>query len=149
MPVAQVIAVCISERKGEKKSDVGRCLLLDGLGLDGDAHAGYQHRQVSLLAEESIQKIREKGIDVGPGDFAENLTTSGIDLVSLPVGTQLAVGRRILLEISQIGKTCHSRCAIYRQVGDCVMPREGVFARVLQGGYVRKGDPIAVIDEQE
>jgi len=147
--VAQVIAVCISERKGEKKSDVGRCLLLDGLGLDGDAHAGYQHRQVSLLAEESIQKIREKGIDVGPGDFAENLTTSGIDLVSLPVGTQLAVGRRILLEISQIGKTCHSRCAIYRQVGDCVMPREGVFARVLQGGYVRKGDPIAVIDEQE
>lgn len=149
MPEAQVIAVCFSERKGEKKLDVGRGLLVEGLGLEGDAHAGGWHRQVSLLAEESIRKIREMGLDVGPGDFAENLTTHGIDLVSLPVGARLAIGTQTLLEVTQIGKICHTRCAIYQQVGDCVMPREGIFARVLKGGYVQRGDPIAVVEEEE
>jgi MOSC domain-containing protein YiiM len=146
---AHVIAVCVSERKGEKKLDVGRGLLVEGLGLEGDAHAGDWHRQVSLLAEESIQKVREMGLDVGPGDFAENFTTRGIDLVSLPVGTRLAIGTKILLEVTQIGKICHTRCAIYQQVGDCVMPREGIFARVLKGGHVQKGDPIVVVEEKE
>jgi len=146
LPEAHVIAVCVSERTGEKKYNAGRGLLLEGRGLEGDAHAGDWHRQVSLLAEESIQKIRDMGLDVGPGDFAENLTTRGIDLVSLPVGARLAVGTQVLLEVTQIGKTCHSRCAIYQQVGDCVMPREGIFARVLKGGYVQTGDAV-VVDE--
>ncbi|MBW2149084.1 MAG: MOSC domain-containing protein [Deltaproteobacteria bacterium] len=146
MSEAHVIAVCVSERTGEKKYNAGRGLLLEGRGLEGDAHAGDWHRQVSLLAEESIQKIRDMGLDVGPGDFAENLTTRGIDLVSLPVGARLAVGTQVLLEVTQIGKTCHSRCAIYHQVGDCVMPREGIFARVLKGGYVQTGDAV-VVDE--
>ncbi len=149
MSVAQVIAVCVSERKGEKKSDVGGGLLLEDRGLEGDAHAGDWHRQVSLLAEESIKKIRDMGLNAVPGDFAENLTTRGLDLVSLPVGTRLAIGTQSLLEVTQIGKTCHSRCAIYYQVGDCVMPREGIFARVLKGGYVQKGDAVVVIEEQE
>ncbi len=148
MSQAQVIAVCISEHKGEKKSDVGKGLLVEGLGLEGDAHAGGWHRQVSLLASESIEKIRQMGLEVGPGDFAENLTTSGIDLVSLPVGTRLAIGTQILLEVTQIGKACHNRCAIYYQVGDCVMPREGIFARVLKGGTIQKGDPIRVVAER-
>jgi MOSC domain-containing protein YiiM len=149
LSMAEVIAVCVSERKGEKKSDVRRGLLKEGLGLEGDAHAADWHRQVSLLAEESIQKIRDMGLDVGPGDFAENLTTRGIDLVSLPVGTRLTIGGRTLLEVTQIGKTCHSRCAIFEQVGDCVMPREGIFARVLKGGHVQAGDSIVIVDQQE
>ena len=149
MPAGQVIAVCVSDRKGEKKSDMGRGLLVEGHGLEADAHAGDWHRQVSLLAEESVRKIREMGLDVGPGDFAENITTRGINLVSLPVGTRLAVGSGPLLEVTQIGKECHDRCAIYQQVGDCVMPREGIFARVLKGGHVQTGDPIVVVEKEE
>ncbi|HHY29830.1 MAG TPA: MOSC domain-containing protein, partial [Syntrophaceticus sp.] len=114
---------------------------------EGDAHAGDWHRQVSLLAMESIKKMQDKGLDVGPGDFAENLTTEGIELVSLPVGTKLRLGEEALSEVTQIGKKCHNRCAIYYQAGDCVMPREGIFIRVLQGGQVRAGDIIEVVGD--
>ena len=113
-------------------------------GIVGDAHAGDWHRQVSLLAQESIDKMRALGLDVNAGDFAENITTSGIDLVSLPIGTRLQVGET-LLEVTQIGKECHTRCAIYDQAGDCVMPKEGIFARVLSGGTIRPGDSVATI----
>jgi MOSC domain-containing protein YiiM len=117
--------------------------------MERDAHAsGEWHRQISLLALESIKKMQEKGLDVGPGDFAENITTEGIDLVSLPVGTKIAIGEAIEMEVSQIGKVCHNRCAIYHQAGDCVMPKEGIFAIVLQGGTVKKGDEIKVIGSQ-
>jgi molybdopterin adenylyltransferase len=141
--MAKVIAVCISEQKGTKKEAVNQCLVQESFGLSGDAHADFgTHRQVSLLAVESIDKMRSLGFDVGPGDFAENLTCQGVGLASLPVGTQLAVGKEVILEISQIGKECHSGCAIYRRIGRCVMPREGVFARVIRGGMVRAGDAI-------
>lgn len=141
----EVIAVCTSKAKGERKSDVGQGELLKGFGLLGDAHGGDWHRQVSLLAIESIDKMRSVGLDVGPGDFAENLTTRGVDLYGLPIGTRLQVGETALLEITQIGKECHNRCAIYHQAGDCVMPREGVFAIVLEGGPVSTGDKIKVL----
>uniref|UniRef100_A0A831XL76 MOSC domain-containing protein n=1 Tax=Geobacter metallireducens TaxID=28232 RepID=A0A831XL76_GEOME len=141
---AKVIAVCISENKGERKTPVASVELRENHGIVGDAHAGEWHRQVSLLAAESIEKMRGMGLDVDSGDFAENITTQGIDLPSLPVGTRLAVGET-LLEVTQIGKECHTRCAIYHQAGDCVMPREGIFARVITGGVVRPGDAIAVM----
>lgn len=139
--MGRVIAVCLSTNKGEKKTPVEKVSLKFGHGIDGDAHAGDWHRQVSLLASESIQKIREMGLNVASGDFAENITTEGIDLVALPIGSQLKIGKA-LLEVTQIGKECHSRCAIYHQVGDCVMPKEGVFAQVISGGIVAPGDTI-------
>ena len=141
----RIVAVSVSQRKGIKKSSLPECKLLEDEGLDGDAHAGDWHRQVSLLAMESIKKIRGKGLDVSPGDFAENITTSGLKIWKLPMGTRLAVGSEALLEVTQIGKECHDRCAIYHQVGDCVMPREGVFTRVLRGGIIRPGDEIRVL----
>ena len=141
---AEVVAVCISSAKGERKSPVEAAQLRIDHGLVGDAHAGTWHRQVSLLAEESIAKMQRMGLDVTVGDFAENITTRGVELLALPVGTCLAVGET-LLEITQIGKECHSRCAIYYQAGDCVMPKEGIFARVVRGGQVRPGDPIEVV----
>ncbi len=140
----KIVAVCTSENKGERKKNVGEANLLVGLGLEGDAHAGFMHRQVSLLALESIEKMRQKGLDVHPGDFAENLTTEGIDLPVLPVGTKLKIGD-VLMEVSQIGKVCHNRCNIYYQAGDCVMPKEGIFAIVITGGRVAAGDVIEVV----
>ncbi len=143
--MGRIIAVCTSDKKGTKKQDVKEGLLKKDFGLVGDAHADfYTQRQVSLLALESIEKMRAFGLDVGPGDFAENLTTEGIDLMSLPVGTHISVGERVVLEITQIGKECHTKCDIYRQVGRCVMPDEGVFARVIRGGRVKVGDTIQV-----
>jgi len=142
--VAHVIAVCISENKGERKTPVEAVELRENHGIVGDAHAGEWHRQVSLLASESIDKMRKLGLDVNSGDFAENITTCGIDLVSLPVGTRLQVGQA-LLEVTQIGKECHTRCAIYYQAGDCVMPKEGIFARVITGGTVRPENEVRVI----
>ncbi len=142
--MAEIIAVSMSLNKGERKKNIGESLLLKDLGLENDAHAGFAHRQVSLLAEESISKMREQGLEVGPGDFAENLTTRGIDLVNLPVGTRLQAGREAILRVTQIGKECHNRCAIYYQAGDCVMPKEGIFAEVLLDGKVRVGDFIKV-----
>lgn len=140
----KIVAVCLSPGKGERKKDVGRGELLENFGLAGDGHGGDWHRQVSLLALESIAKMRAAGLTVGPGDFAENLTTEGIELNILPIGTRLRVGDEALLEVTQIGKVCHTRCAIYHQAGDCVMPKEGIFARVLQGGPVRSGDVLRV-----
>ena len=142
----KIVAVCKSAHKGERKQNVGSAHLLPGLGLEGDAHAGFAHRQVSLLALESIEKMRKKGLDVGPGDFAENIATENLELTSLPVGTRLKSGET-LLEVSQIGKECHTRCAIYYQAGDCVMPKEGIFAVVLSEGFIRVGDDIEVIRE--
>lgn len=141
--MAKILAVCWSKDKGTTKEDIHEGLFKENYGLDNDAHADSNtHRQVSLIAIESIQKMIDKGYKVGPGDFAENLTTEGIDLVNIPVGTQVCVGDELLLEISQIGKQCHSGCAIFQQVGECIMPKEGVFARVLKGGTVKTGDEI-------
>jgi MOSC domain-containing protein YiiM len=145
----EIVAVCTSKTKGERKVNVGQGELRKSFGLVGDAHGGDWHRQVSLLAIESIGKMRAEGLDVGPGDFAENLTTSGIDLYVLPIGTRLRVGETAMLEITQIGKECHDRCAIYHQAGDCVMPREGVFAVVLEGGMVKTGDEIVILANAE
>ncbi len=142
--MAQVIAVCISENKGERKTPVAAAELRENHGIVGDAHAGEWHRQVSLLAQESIDKMRAMGLDVAAGDFAENITTSGIELVTLPIGTRLQVGET-LMEVTQIGKECHTRCAIYYQAGDCVMPKEGIFARVLNGGMVKPGDGVEIV----
>lgn len=138
---AKITAVCISENKGERKTPTYKVELTENHGIVGDAHAGPWHRQVSLLAKESIDKMRKMGLDVDNGDFAENLTTEGIVLPELPIGTQLKIND-CLLEITQIGKECHTRCAIYHQAGDCVMPKEGIFAKVLRGGQISPGDTI-------
>ena len=138
----KVSAVSISKEKGTRKGNVASVLLKENFGVVGDAHAGAKSRQVSLLAEESIEKMRAKGLGVGPGDFAEKITTEGINLLSLGIGSKLRIGKQAILEISQIGKECHTRCNIYYQAGDCVMPREGIFARVLKGGIVKPGDQI-------
>lgn len=147
--MGRIVAVCTSPKKGMRKKNVGEGKLVEEHGLEGDAHTGSWHRQVSLLAMESIQKMKDMGLNVGPGDFAENLTTEGIDLVSLPVGTRLKIGPESLVEVTQIGKECHNRCAIYYQAGDCVMPREGIFVRVLKGGQVRVGDHVEVIQSPD
>ncbi|GAB4301156.1 MAG: MOSC domain-containing protein [Desulfuromonadia bacterium] len=139
----RVVAVCISRRKGERKTPVEEVTLVPNHGIEGDAHAGEWHRQVSLLALESIEKMRQMGLDVTTGDFAENLTIEGIPLPSLPIGTTIRIGGA-LLEVTQIGKECHTRCAIYHQAGDCVMPKEGIFARVLTGGRVSAGMDVEV-----
>lgn len=141
--VGRIVAVSISRQKGVPKTNVPAAVLLPEWGIDGDAHAGPWHRQVSLLAIESIAKMRAKGLHVGPGAFAENLTTEGIDVPHLRVGQRLAIGDA-LLEVTQIGKQCHNRCAIFQQAGDCVMPREGVFARVIRGGEVAVGNTVHV-----
>ncbi|HNY64686.1 MAG TPA: MOSC domain-containing protein [Deltaproteobacteria bacterium] len=140
-----ILSVNVSDRKGQKKHAVGEVVLKEDFGIENDAHAGMEIRQVSLLAQESIDRIRALGLEVGPGDFAENLTTKGLVLHTLPLGTRLLVGDHVLLELTQIGKTCHDRCAIFKAVGDCVMPREGVFVRVLSGGTVKEGDDIRVV----
>lgn len=143
---ASVVSVNLSEKTGTKKRDVGTCLAVVGRGLEGDAHAGDWHRQVSLLAVESIDRMRLSGLDVWPGDFAENITTQGVELVSLPVGTRLKLGSKVILEVTQIGKECLKPCAIYYQAGDCVMPREGIFTTVIEGGDVSVGDGIEVLE---
>jgi len=142
-----IAAVSLSGKKGERKNPVVSAQLRENHGVIGDAHAGEGKRQVSLLAEESIRKMRSMGLDVGPGDFAENITTRDMELSALPVGTRLAVGEAVL-RVTKIGKECHSRCGIYLQAGDCVMPQEGIFAVVVRGGTVRTGDPIQVLDSE-
>ena len=137
-------AVSISEKKGTKKRNVESVELKENFGIIGDAHAGDWHRQVSLLAKESIEKMRDKGLRVGPGDFAENITTEGIDLTHLRSGAKVKIGKEALLEVTQFGKECHARCDIYYQAGDCVMPKEGVFAKVLKGGVIKAGDDICI-----
>ncbi len=141
----KVVSVNISDKKGVRKEPVEEIVLKADYGIEGDAHASSEwHRQVSLLAIESIRKMQEMGLDVHPGDFAENITTEGVDLVSLPLGTSISIGNEVVGEVSQIGKECHTRCAIYYQAGDCVMPKEGIFIKVIRGGRVRKGDTIVV-----
>lgn len=140
-----VKAISVSDRKGIRKNNIDTGELLLDFGLAGDAHGGDWHRQVSLLAQESIETMRAKGLDVVAGNFAENITTEGIDLTTLPVGAHLMVGETELV-ISQLGKICHHRCAIYHQAGDCVMPREGIFAVVRRGGVIRVGDKIRVME---
>lgn len=144
--MGKIVAVCTSERKGMRKKNVGEGTLKVGFGLEGDAHGGDWHRMVSLLALESIKRMQDKGLDVGPGDFAENLTTEGLELFTLPIGTKLKIGKTSIGEVTQIGKECHAKCAIYYQAGDCVMPKEGIFIRLSEGGPVRVGDSIEVMD---
>jgi len=141
MTMPKVVSVNTSEEKGTRKYQVPCVLLRVDFGVDGDAHAGAGNRQVSLLALESIERMRRKGVDVGPGDFAENVTTQGIDLASLPIGTRLRIGETVV-EVTQIGKECHKGCKIREIVGDCAMPREGIFVRVLKGGEIRSGNEI-------
>ncbi|MDF1526833.1 MAG: MOSC domain-containing protein [bacterium] len=138
----RIHAISISKTKGVRKDNVTSAVLRPDHGIVGDAHSGNWHRQVSLLAKESIEKMIERGLAVGPGDFAENITTEGIDLVALPIGGRLRMGGDVLVEVTQIGKECHDRCAIYHEAGDCVMPREGIFVKVLTGGTINLGDPL-------
>lgn len=140
-----VLAVCTSAKKGVQKRDVHIAHFTPEWGIDGDAHAGKWHRQVSLLSADKIEAFRAKGAEVVYGDFGENLVVSGFDFRSLPVGTLLRCGE-VLLEMTQIGKECHSHCAIYKTMGDCIMPREGVFARVLEGGTITVGDEMSIVE---
>ncbi len=141
----KVISINISEKKGVRKRPGTVAIVRENFGIEGDAHASSEwHRQVSLLAVESIRKMQDMGLDVSHGDFAENITTEGVDLVNLPLGTKMTLGEGIEVEVSQIGKECHTRCAIYYQAGDCVMPKEGIFVRVLKGGSLSPGDTIEV-----
>ena len=140
-----VRAICISQKRGTKKVQVPEAMFRKAYGIEGDAHAGNWHRQVSLLAVEKIDAFREKGAEVDFGDFGENLVIEGLDLKNTPVGTRFKIGENVLLEMTQIGKECHSHCMIYQTMGDCIMPREGVFAQVITGGPVRVGDEVEMI----
>lgn len=146
--VAKITGVCLSEKKGEKKHDIGTGILQENFGLVGDAHAlaGW-HRQLSMLGTSSIDKMLRLGVEVSSGSFAENLTVQDDEfkLYDLPIGTQMRIGQDILVEVTQIGKECHDRCAIFKQVGTCVMPVEGIFVRILKGGTVKTGDEVQVI----
>lgn len=141
-----IVSLAVSAKKGTRKSLVPKASLVCNHGLEGDAHAGPWHRQVSFLASESIACARDKGLDVDFGDFAENIATRGIDWLSVPVGTILRLGHDAEVQITQIGKECHKKCAIYYKAGDCIMPKEGVFAKVLKEGVVRVGDEIVFVD---
>ena len=144
----KIVAVCSSKEKGTRKKSVNEGVVREDYGLVGDAHADCcSHKQVSLLAQESIDKMLSLGVNVGPGDFAENITTEGIDLVSLSIGTRISIGEDVQLEVTQIGKECHTPCAIYRQAGVCVMPTEGIFTRVICGGVAKVGDQLTVYQE--
>jgi MOSC domain-containing protein YiiM len=145
----KIVSIATSKKKGTRKASVAEAYLKKEHGLDGDAHAGKWHRQVSFLASEEIDKARQSGLDVTFGDFAENIATTGIDWKNIPVGTRVRLGSDALVEITQIGKECHNRCAIYYKAGDCIMPREGVFARVLKEGKIRCGDQISIESAEE
>ena len=141
-----VKGICISEKKGTQKHEVPQALLIEEWGLENDAHAGKWHRQVSLLSYQKIEEFRARGANVDFGAFGENLIVDGYDFKNLPVGTQFKCGD-VLLEMTQIGKKCHSHCEIYKVMGDCIMPREGVFARVLHGGTIHVGDELIKLDD--
>jgi len=141
----KIVSIAVSRKKGTPKTPVEEAYLSKDHGLEGDAHAGPWHRQVSLLASESIEEARQRGLDVGFGDFAENIATTGIDLKKLPIGTRVRLGGKVMIEITQIGKECPNRCAIYYKAGDCIMPREGVFARVIIEGPIKCGDSIEIL----
>lgn len=145
----RIKAISISEKRGTKKVNVPEAELKVDLGIVGDAHASNWHRQISLLGVESIDKMIAMGAEVSPGSFAENITTEGIDLRKIPIGDRLRIGENVELEITQRGKECHNRCEIYEQVGDCVMPREGVFAKVIRPGKIRAGDTAEVLGDND
>jgi MOSC domain-containing protein YiiM len=140
---ADIIATCLSEKKGTSKTDVGKITLVENQGVEGDAHAGPGNRQVSLIGMETVDKMRDLGIDIGPGGFGENITTQGVILWELPVGTNLRIGD-VEMVVTQIGKECHTACAIRKKVGDCPMPREGIFAAVVKGGEICVGQTIEI-----
>ena len=142
----KIVSISISKKKGTRKDIVDEAVLVPDHGLEGDAHAGQWHRQVSFLASESIDRVRSQGLDVTFGDFAENVATTGIDWVNVPVGTRFNLGDSVVVEITQIGKECHNKCAIYYLAGDCIMPKEGVFGKVIQGGRIRCGDQIRMVN---
>ncbi|MBI5212925.1 MAG: MOSC domain-containing protein [Nitrospirae bacterium] len=142
----RIVSINISEKKGMRKKPVEEAVINENSGIEGDAHASDKwHRQVSLLALESVKKMQDMGLNVKPGDFAENITTEGLDLPSLPLGTRMKIGKDVIGEVSQIGKECHTKCAIYQQAGDCVMPKEGIFIKVLKGGKIKVGDEVSVM----
>ena len=146
--MGKIMAVCISEKRGTQKKNIEKVRLIENFGLEGDAHGGNWHRQVSLLSYEKVRAFEEKGISVEDGAFGENLLVEGFDLKTLPVGTRFRCGE-VLLEMTQIGKECHSHCEIYQAVGDCIMPREGVFARVLHGGMIQIGDELEIVPSSD
>ena len=141
----KVVSLAISKKKGTRKQVVDEARLIADYGFEGDAHAGKWHRQISFLASESIEQSQKDGLEVTFGDFAENIATEGIDWKTIPVGTRVRMGEAALVEITQIGKECTNRCAIYYQAGDCIMPKEGVFARVISGGKIHGGDEIQLL----
>jgi MOSC domain-containing protein YiiM len=141
--MARIVSLNISTNKGTGKNPVTEVVVRPAHGIEGDAHAGPWHRQVSLLASESIEKMRAQGLTLAPGDFAENITTEGLELAALPVGTRLVVGE-VEMEITQIGKKCHTKCQIFQQVGNCIMPTEGIFAKVVRGGTLKAGQTIEI-----
>jgi MOSC domain-containing protein YiiM len=143
MTIPRVLEVCTSDATGVQKEPADEVRVVVGFGIEGDAHGGDWHRQVSLLADESAQKMRDLGADVGPGDFGENILTEGIELHALPVGTRLGLGE-VELEVTQIGKECHTHCAIYETAGSCIMPTHGIFCKVISGGTLAAGAPIHV-----
>lgn len=146
--MGKIMAVCISEKRGTQKKNIEKVRLIENFGLEGDAHGGNWHRQVSLLSYEKVLAFEEKGISVEDGAFGENLLVEGFDFKTLPVGTRFRCGD-VLLEMTQIGKECHSHCEIYQAVGDCIMPREGVFARVLYGGEIQIGDEMEIVPSSD
>ncbi|MBE7718789.1 MOSC domain-containing protein [Lacrimispora indolis] len=146
--MGKVMAVCISERKGTQKTRVDEGYFIEEYGIEGDAHAGKWHRQVSLLSFDTIEDFKARGAEIGNGAFGENVIVQGIDLIHLPIGTRLAC-KDILLEVTQIGKECHSHCEIYKKMGECIMPTNGIFTRVLHGGIMKEGDEITVCTEEE
>lgn len=145
----KIVSIAISEKKGTRKNPVGQGLLMEGHGFAKDAHAGPWHRQVSLLPSESIAMARGRGLDVGCGDFGENIATEGVCWDEVPVGARFRLGEKALIEITQKGKVCHRKCAIFFEAGDCIMPREGVFGKVLRGGPVRAGDPMERVEDRD
>lgn len=146
--MGKIMAVCISEKRGKQKKNIEKVRLIENFGLEGDAHGGNWHRQVSLLSYEKVRAFEEKGISVEDGAFGENLLVEGFDFKTLPIGTRFRCGD-VLLEMTQIGKECHSHCEIYQAVGDCIMPREGVFARVLHGGEIQIGDEMEIVPSSD
>lgn len=144
--MGNVIAVCVSKEKGTQKENVGTATFIEDWGIQGDAHAGKWHRQVSLLSHEKIEAFRSRGAQVSDGAFGENLVVSGIDFRALPLGTKFQCND-VVLELTQIGKECHNGCEIYKIMGDCIMPREGVFTRVLHGGTISVGDTLRILDD--
>lgn len=142
----KIVSIAVSKKKGTRKKVVDQATLIENFGLEDDAHAGDWHRQVSFLSSESIEAANNRGLDVTFGDFAENIATEGIDWLKVPLGTRLQIGDQAEVEVTQIGKECHNKCAIYYKAGDCIMPKEGIFAKVLKGGPIRVNDAIELIE---